>query len=736
MKRWLPEIIMIGATVVLFHRLLIGEVLYWGTPSIQFYPWRETAFSMLRSGTLPLWNPMLGSGAPLLANYQTAVFYPPNWLYLILPTSHAMGLVALVHIPLAGLGMVAYLRRLSVGRLGQGVGGLAYALSGYMVGRFGFLSVTSTIAWLPWLMWAVDGLMTSGSERLRWSIRLAVVTGLMLLAGHAQTAFYSLLLAGMYALWRVLSSDRKAWIGRLGAALGGVLLGVGIAAVQLAPTLELMLSSQRSTGVAVDEALSFSYWPWRFLTIVAPNLFGTPARGTYWGFGWHWEDATFVGVLTVAMAVTAFVAWLRARRTAETGSALHVVPFYAVLLPVVFLLALGNNTPVYIWLYNNVPTFDLFRAPARWILLAVFALSVLGAIGVEHWRVTRRSVRWVRLSVVGGLAAALAAGAAAGFLAGTREATFIWAGVRFGLTVAVTGGLGLLLWQAQRKPEQRPRWELAVLLVLALDLISAGWGLNPTIAGTYYRRPAASTEPVSQALNDGRVFMLPSADDNLRFDVYFRSDDFQAEDTDLWLSLRDSMLPNVTVMQGLRAAHNDDPLLVGVYADRFEQIAERLGTRQLDLIESMGVTVLVTDFPRADLPEVYRDEHVIAYAVPAPWPRASLANCDEAWACVPEQPLSVEDAGPHEVRIRVDATQEAAVLLLDTHYPGWQAALDGQPVPVERANGAFRAVVIPPGEHELVFRYRPQSIMIGGAVTLAACLAAAVGYSLATEIDE
>ena len=84
LRAHLPELTLVLAVGVLFHNLLLGEVIFWGTPSLQFYPWRELAFSELRQGRLPLWNALVGNGAPLLANYQTAVFYPPNWLNLLL----------------------------------------------------------------------------------------------------------------------------------------------------------------------------------------------------------------------------------------------------------------------------------------------------------------------------------------------------------------------------------------------------------------------------------------------------------------------------------------------------------------------------------------------------------------------------------------------------------------------------------------------------------------------------
>lgn len=47
------------------------------------YPWRELGISILRSGHLPLWDPTIMLGLPLLANFQAALLNPLKFLYFI-----------------------------------------------------------------------------------------------------------------------------------------------------------------------------------------------------------------------------------------------------------------------------------------------------------------------------------------------------------------------------------------------------------------------------------------------------------------------------------------------------------------------------------------------------------------------------------------------------------------------------------------------------------------------------
>jgi len=384
-------VIFILPLVVLFGRILLGgQVLFWGTPLLQFYPWRILALAALRAGQVPLWNPYLGNGAPLAANLQSAIFYPPNWLYFLGPVEWLMGIIAVLHVLWAGLGMFAFVRALGLRLFAAAVSGLSFMLSGYLIARLGFLSMTTAYAWLPWLMLGVERIVTRC--RLADALLLGLMLGLQFLAGHAQTSFYSGLALAAYAAFRIGFVNRKGrkereeksefcfapFAVRIGLLALAALLGTGLAAIQLVPTGELMQLSQRSAGLDYDFAMTYSFWPWRLLTLWAPNFFGQPASGNYWGYGAYWEDDGYLGVLPLLLASASIVTWRRKRHL--------LVPFFAGMALVALVLALGRNTPIYPWLFRHVPGFGLFQAPARLLALYTLAVSVLAGIGAEAWQ--------------------------------------------------------------------------------------------------------------------------------------------------------------------------------------------------------------------------------------------------------------------------------------------------------------------------------------------------------------
>ncbi len=76
----------------------------------------------------------------------------------------------------------------------------------------------------------------------------------------------------------------------------------------------------------------------------------------------------------------------------------------------------------------------------------------------------------------------------------------------------------------------------------------------------------------------------------------------------------------------------------------------------------------------------------------------------------------------NETIVHVNAKAPALLVMADAYYPGWKAYLDGKPSPIMRANFAFRAVAVPAGEHEIVFRYEPSYWRPGVALMLLGCV--------------
>ena len=739
LQRWLPELTLFLAILSLFYRLLLGEVIFWGTPMLQFYPWQHAAFEMLRAGKLPLWNSLVGHGAPLLANYQTAVFYPANWINLVVPTEYAMGFIGILHLFWAGLGMIAYTRKLGIARIGQGISALAFSLSGYLIGRFGFLSVINAAAWLPWIIWSIESLHSArDSERLNRMLVLAIVISMLLLAGHAQIAFYSLTIAGCYALWLTFSQTAIPWRTRITILLyilAGVILAIALAAIQLVPTFELMQASQRSKGLDAAYGLTYSFWPWRFLSLFSPNLFGSPVTGDYWGYANYWEDAIYIGLLPIVLACRAVVFWIR---RSEREPSFKLVPFYILIILAAFFLALGKNNPIFVWMYDHIPGVNMFQGPTRWSILAVFGLAVLASIGASEWKTRAVGQLWSRRTIAVGIGIVISGVAVKLMLQGSVNESLAWGTIRLGIMLIPLAMISLLLRRVERQPKWRAVWKGGVLGLLAVDLVTAHWGLNPTTSASLYHQLTGIVTAIRPALRGARIAYTSQSEYDAKFGEFYSFTDYQANDQRHWQIVRGSLLPNLNMIDGVPSASNSDPLLIGFHDELMQSLDSLSQPNQVALMEQMNIGVLLTTHSQTGLSLIDQYGPVLAYKIPDVWPRASIAVCEnreEVLTCHPSDDGSaiISAEQPGILEIMVTTVQSRWLLLLDSYYPGWTASIDNKSSQIVLANGAFRAVSLPPGSHKIQFEYQPSSIR-NGAIVSGGALSVVIGLWLSGRV--
>lgn len=743
----LPVIAVVaGPLVLLGGALLSGKALFWGTPSLQFVPWWVEAWEQIRVGSLPLWNDFNGMGAPLAANYQSALFYPPNWVLLFFAAvAGAKGvawgytLLAAVHLAWGGLGMVALVRRLGAGELAQAVSGLAFGLSGYLVGRLEFFSMVWVAAWLPWIIHYASEIASPVSTdtlpKPNISIGLVLALGMQLLAGHAQLTWYSILLTGGWVLIGSLRSGwRKVAPALLRLALGGF-LAAGLAAVQLAPTAEYLMQSQRSDEVDYDFAMTYSFWPWRFITLAAPDFFGNPGTGDYWGYASFWEDHAYLGVPVILLAFSTIPAMLRRKReslTSRLDRGVMALMWGIVVLS--FVLALGQNTAVFPFLFKHVLTFDMFQAPARYLIWATFGLAVLGGLGADRWRCPeKRGLYWLRLGTAGMFAVTLGAGIAWQTMGDVRL-TFIRATALAGGWALGTGLFTLIIPLAE-KHGKKQLWNVGVVLWLAADLLVAGWMLNPTTSLDFYGESTTLVQRMKEDLGYGRLFISDVELDDLKFKRFFRFQDFTAIEP--WRNLRETVLPNVGILDRIPSANNFDPLLPGRYSTWMGRLqgldtpvwCQWLAWMNVRLVEQIDasapggvrftavdggkpywwyrcvLTVNDADTALAVLETGENGERMIV--------EGSVANASQSCVTGNEATISEQEAQPNRKAFVVTADAPGWLMVSQTWYPGWVAKVDGKRTALLHANYLFVGVEVPSGQHTVELVYQPNSFVFG-----------------------
>ncbi len=401
--------------LLLFYRLLFTDrVLASGDILHYFYPYRDYAAASLRAGRIPFWNPYIFMGAPFLANPQAATLYPLHWPLSWLPVTRQLYWSGAIHAWILALGGFALMRRWGMGWPAAVGTGLVLAGSGFYGGLLGHINQMNGAAWLPWLLWALEGRWASeerakrseeregvtGSSRFasqawRYAALLlpfALFVALTLLAGHTQTTYINLFGVGAWLLATSLQSYARG-LGHVAASyviyVLGVVLGVLLAAAQLLPTLELSRLGLRSGGLSYVDVTSFSLRPLLLHWTLLPSYGLRDLRVVFSTLGYT-EFVAYVGAVGLALALVAVVSRLQP----AAGRRLWTVGHWplAALCGLFFaglglFLAMGRWNPFSFLFYYVIPGFDLFRTPARWMMLYTLGMAVLAGVGVEWiWR--------------------------------------------------------------------------------------------------------------------------------------------------------------------------------------------------------------------------------------------------------------------------------------------------------------------------------------------------------------
>ena len=366
-------VVVFGIPALLGHTVLPGDDLG------QNFPLRVLVGREIRGGHLPLYDPYIWSGAPLLAGWNAGAAYPFTWLFAILPGTAAWTVNLIATWAAAGLGMFCFLRALRLGSLASFLGAFSFAFAGAMSPQVTHFGLIAGMSWVPLQLLSILRLSQGrpAASRLGWIAVLATATGLVILAGEPRAVDDAFVIVGIYTAWRVARLGRRAGPAAV-SAVAGLVLGVCLGAVQWLPGLAAISTSQRDgSSVALFSSGSL---PIRWLTLtLVPDLIGgsgslgQPSFLTSYNLT---EVTSYVGILPL-VAAFALLGRLRLRQRPPDWLVWHIAAVVGVVL------ALGSNTPLGGLLYH-LPLFGDQRLQSRNVLVLDLALAVLLAYWADQ----------------------------------------------------------------------------------------------------------------------------------------------------------------------------------------------------------------------------------------------------------------------------------------------------------------------------------------------------------------
>ena len=707
----------------------------------QLYPWRTLVTNELKARRIPLWNPYNFSGTPLLANFQSAVFYPLNFLYLILPQQIAWTILVILQPTLGLLFTYWYVRKIGGSQLASALGALSYAFSLYATVWLQYNTIGHVILWLPLALLAVEHM-----RRKRTSLWFAILLFSQvsaLLAGHPQLAGYLLVFVLTYSWFQA-----RPVFKHIGTS---TLLALGICAIQLIPGIELITYSARSPHDFSFIFQKILIQPQQLLMIAIPNLFGHPATRTYW------LGDTFIGK-SIYLGIIPLFFILSANRQKNS-----FVRFFIITAAITLVLMSAN--PVTFLLYKlNLPLISS-SSPTLMSFLFIFSLTIATSLGLDGWirekhsigKLAHRSltvtvffiiVWWVYQSTEHYLTT-LKAILYSGTLAGTTLVSFF---------IAIT-----------RKKLMIPTL-VVLILIHAADLFFHFQKFNPFVPAAYifpqtsifqFLKEYGGINPDSIGVNRFWGYGTASIQANFATQYQLYSSDGYDPLYPKWYGEFIHASKDGKLLDTFTTQTRSDATIVSGYGEldlpnnaHRLRILDALSIRYILDRPENGSTQktfpperfsFITDVDgwhvyenKSAAPRIFLTSSYRVYQNPQEFNDIFFSDTHNPSKTILlkepiDKPLGTTDNTSVELteylptQISLTAVSHGNLLYLsDTNYPGWRAFIDGKPTKIYSANHAFRAMYVPSGTHTIRFTFFPLSFKIGFIISVLSIAASAV----------
>jgi hypothetical protein len=765
---------LIVSTLLYFLPVLaLGRTLYFRDIYLFYLPLKTHLATLLSTAAEPYWLELLNGGQPLWSNPVYHVLYPAHLLYLLLDPLTGFNADVAAHIALAAGGTYFLARVLGMSPWPSVVAAATFAFSGYALSLVSLLNRLYSFAPAPLLLacWHLYW----RDRRVRWGLAAAAVEAAQWFSGGAEFALMSCVLVTAWTF--VYPYRTTTWRQRLLPLAVLQVLIAGAIAVQVVPAIPLIRGSARSGHMTYESFSTWSVHPTRLPEVVIPGFFGrtdTLNDADYWGReresnGFPYVLSLYIGALPLSLALLAMA-----------RGASGVLPRAPrILLGALgcggFVFALGGNLPGWELVYQHLPFVTAVRYPVKLMAAAMLPLALLaGTAAHEAFRPSEEGRRFARdlvacLALVGvGLVAVITVLTAfpsaalrleqhlfltsspaitQGLLAASSKALLVW-------------GVGFLV--LLHRLTRHHHWQSFVLAaVVVVDLLSAGTAVNPTAP----REALEGVPPVVTVIREsgqhGRLFRDP-----VPAGVILRAPSNDPIHQYRW---------NLDVLNfylcwayGIPAVlHSDFDLMAGARIRSMRELVLDLPwDRRLPLLSAAGVRWVISH-RRLQLPElelvqtIPNQSNLVFYlylnrsAPPlATWvPTARWAASQaQAWVLMQESgfdprntvvlegPQSTSSLGPtrgsqgppvadrHRLVLlersasswsaTLDSPTEGYLVFSESYDPGWRVLLDGEVAPVIPANGAFSAVAVPAGFHQVERRYTPPGLIVGAVISV------------------
>lgn len=707
-----------------------------------YYPFKSLVADFAKKGELPLWNPYMFGGYPLFANVQVGVLFPTMIFYLFLSSHIAWTLQVMSQPILAAFFMYLLLRHLNLGKFPSVFGAVAYGFGGSTILWIQWNTQATTSLFFPILILLEDKYLIT--RKIKWGAILSIFIFLQILAGYLPVIPFTFL--GM-ALWFLFRS--KKYLSDV-TILFFIILGISLSAVFLLPVAELIQVSQRIVET-IDENVPF-FAPENLINLAAPDFFGNPATGNFWGRGDNMDTTIYAGVTTLIFSLLGLKKFFGKTE----------IKFALCLLIVTLIFSISN--PLSIFLYKLGLWGGQSITMNRANFLINLSLSILGAYGVsqvsKNYKLSLKPALAILSIILGVLIGLLICkylliNTISLLQVSISDIDVLLKNINISLRnlflpllIIVTVFFVILILNKflNKSGFFILIGQLIFIFILTVELFRFGLKFNTFSSADFIYPQTPISKFLEKFPNDRVIAERDVFPANMW--ITFKISSIQGYDGIYPLNI--AKLLAVVDSSNIETAPKPRWGLVGNFNSK---ILDMTNTRFLVALKigdqgrvSSSGQVSVTIPPKYK--EVFEDKGIAILENSQSLPRAYLtkrvikASELETLKLLIDKDFPIEttsitqdfkfdNTSPQDleanliytpltnshVQIKTTSNIDAFLVVLDSFYPGWKAMIDGKETAIHRTNYNFRGIFLPKGNHTVEFKYAPKSLKYGAIIS-------------------
>jgi hypothetical protein len=694
----------------------------------QIYPWKIFSLDVIKNKELPFWNPYNFSGAPLLANHQTAVFYPLNILYFILSPIKAWTILVVLQSFLSAFFTYLFSRKMGIKKGGSLVAGTIFGFCGFMSVFLQYNTIGHTVLWLPLILYFIEVLREKFSLFSFLGLPLAIAFSF--LAGHLPSFSFLLGFVIIYCFFRLKNILQIFKISIL------IILSLSLVAFQILPTGELIFNSARVSHSYSQIINALLIQPKQLIMLIIPDFFGNPATHSYFLNDNYVSKVNYVGLISLIFAFYSLF-WFKKNQ---------FIKFFS-LMSLVLLIFLINSPFAKLFYKFELPFFST-SSPTNMIFLISFSFAVLSGFGFDFWKneINKKKKLLILGLFFGFFLVIWLLVIIRNFpLVTTRNLTYS--------TIIFLGGSFLLLGFFFIK---KKAFLFVLIFLIAADLFYFFRKFNPFVPSFLVFPQTEITSWIQKEGGIDRFWGYGAAGIEANFATYFKI--FSPDGYDplypRWYGEFISLTKEGKFPERFEEKIRSDAVVApGFGEENFVsnfyrlRVLNLLGVKYiLDRVEN-GSTQ--ETFPPSDFDLVFDGGGWRVFKNKKALPRIFLSSSykvyknkeefldlffspnfnPEEHVLVEKEPevkpqiggkeyLKLVKYSPNLIELEVETEFPKILFISDTYYPGWKALIDGKVTEIYKSFWAFRAITVTPGFHRVVLKYIPPLFNVGVKISI------------------